>query len=53
MSVCDLVMMSPDINNIAIITAKGVDYHSIIYRVSKFDAILISEKSILDDRRFI
>ena len=56
-SVCkgvrDLLMVSPDINNIAIITAKGVDYRGIIYHVIKFDAILISEKSMLDDRRFI
>lgn len=36
----DLLVMSPDINNIAIINVKGDGYCCIIYGVSKFDAIL-------------
>ena len=41
--------MSRDINDIAIITVKGVDYCCIIYGVSKFDTTLVLKKSMLHD----
>ena len=39
MVVIDLLVMSPDINNIAIINVKGDGYCCIIYGVSKIDTI--------------
>ena len=49
----DLLKISPDINNIAIVTVKSVDYRCIIYRVSKPDVIHLLENSMLDDHEFI
>ena len=49
----DLLMISADTNDIAIIIIKGVDYCCNIYGVSKFDAIHLLENSMLSDRRFI
>ena len=46
-------MMSPDINNIAIITLEGGDYCCIIYDVSKSDIIHFLENLVLDDHGFI
>ena len=46
-------MMSTDISNIAIITAKGVDYHCIIYSISKSDAMHLLKYSVLNDGGFI
>ena len=45
----DLLMTSPDINNIAIITGKVVDYPYTIYSISKSDTIHLLENSVLDD----
>ena len=45
-------MMSPDINNVAITTIKGVDYRCIIYGVSKFDAIHLLKNSVLNAHGF-
>ena len=56
-SVCngchDLLMMSPVINNIAIITIEGVDCCCIIYGVSKSDIIYLTENYVVNDRGFI
>ena len=49
----DLLMMTPYINNIAIIAVKGDSYLCIIHDVSKSDAIHLLENSMLDDREFI
>ena len=50
----DLLMISPNIGNIAAIVAvNGVDYFCIIYNVNKFDAVNLLENSVLDDRGFI
>ena len=46
-------MMSSDIDNIAIITVKGIDYCCIICSVSKSDAIHLVDNSALDDDKFI
>ena len=46
-------MMTPYINNIAIIAVKGDSYLCIIHDVSKSDAIHLLENSMLDDREFI
>ena len=45
--------MSPDINNIDIITIKCVDYCCIIYGVSKSDAIHLLENSVFNGHGFI
>ena len=56
-SVCtgfhDLLTMSPDINNIAIIPVKGIDYYCIIYSVSKSDVIHLVKDSAPDDHGFM
>ena len=46
-------MMSPVINNIAIITIEGVDCRCIIYGVSKSDIIYLTENYVVNDRGFI
>ena len=45
MVVIDLLMMSPDINNIAIITIEGADFRCISYGVSKY-SVLNESKTI-------
>ena len=45
--------MSPDINNFAIITIKGVYYRCIIYGVSKSDIIHLFELLMFNDCEFI
>ena len=56
-SVCngshDLLMMSPDINSIAIITVKGVDCRCIIYGVNKSDTIHLLENVVFINLEFI
>ena len=42
----DLLMMNPDIKNIAIITVKGVDHCCTIHVVSKADAIHLLDNSV-------
>ena len=47
------MMLRLIINDIAIITVKGVDYHCIIHDISKSEAIHLLENSMLDDRGYI
>ena len=42
-----------NISDIAIITVKGVDYHYIIYGLSKSDLIHLLKMSVLDDHGYI
>ena len=49
----DLLMMSPDIDNIKIIFAKGIDDAYIIYGVGKYNAIHLLENPTLNDDGFI
>ena len=46
-------MMSPDIDNIKIIFAKGIDDAYIIYGVGKYNAIHLLENPTLNDDGFI
>ena len=46
-------MMYKNISDIAIITVKGVDYHCIIFDISKSDATNLLENSVLDDIGYI
>ena len=52
-SVCncchDLTLLCLNINNVAIITVKSVDYCFIIHGISKSEAIHLLKKSIIDD----
>ena len=45
----DLLMISPEINNIAIITIKGADFRCISYGVSKYDATNFLENFVLNE----
>ena len=53
-SVCndchDLSMLYLNISDIAIITVKSVDYHCIMYHISKSEAINLLETSVVEDR---
>ena len=55
-SVCNgchnLTMLSVNISNIAIITAKNVDYCCIIHNISKSEATNLLKNSVLDDRGY-
>ena len=42
----DLTMLNLNIRDITITTNKNVDYSSIIYNISKYKAINLSEKSV-------
>ena len=48
----DLTMLSKKVNDIAIITIKGVDYCCIIHDIDKAEAIKLFKKSDLKDRRY-
>ena len=56
-SVCngcyDLTLLSLNISDIAIITVKRDDYSHIINDISKSEAILLLENSVLVDRGYI
>ena len=56
-SVCngcrDLAMLSLNISDIAIITAKNVYYRCIIRKISKFEAINLLKNSVLEDCGYI
>ena len=65
-SVCngcyDLTVLSVNINDIAIksltiksidITIKNVDYHCIIHKISKSEAISLLKNSVLEDCEYI
>ena len=45
-------MLCLNISDIAIITVKNVDYHCIIYNISKSEAINLLENSVLKDRGY-
>ena len=49
----DLTILSLNIRDIAIITVKNVDYHCIIYKITKSEAINLLESSGLEDREYI
>ena len=49
----DLTILCLNISDIAIITIKGVDYHSSIYDISKYEAIRLLENYVLDDLGYI
>ena len=49
----DLTMLSVNINHIAIITVKDVNYYIIIHNISKSEAINLLKNSVLDDRGYI
>ena len=46
-------MLRLNLSNIAIINVKGIDYRCIILDISKFEAIISSENSLLDDCGYI
>ena len=56
-SVCngchDLATLSFNINGIAIITIKNVDYRCIIYNISKSEVINLLKNYVLEDRGYI
>ena len=56
-SVCngchDLTTLCLNINDIAIITVKNVDYHCIIHDINKSEAINSLENSVLEDCGYI
>ena len=49
----DLTMLSVNISDIAIITVKNVDYHFIIHKITKSEAVNLLKNSVLEDRRYI
>ena len=49
----NLTMFCLNINDIAIITDKGVDYHCSIHDISKSEAIHLLKNSVLDDCGYI
>ena len=46
-------MLCLNISNIAIITVTNVDYHFIMYNISKSEAINLLQNSVLEDRGYI
>ena len=46
-------MVNVTITDVAIITTKNVDYRSIIYNISKSEAINLLKNSVLEDHRYI
>ena len=46
-------MLNVTITDVAIITTKNVDYRSIIYNISKSEAINLLKNSVLEDHRYI
>ena len=49
----NLAILYLNINNITIITVKGVDYRCTIHDISKSEAIHLLESSVLDDYGYI
>ena len=49
----DLTMLCLSISDITIITVKNVDYHCIIYNISKSEAINLLESTVLENRGYI
>ena len=48
----DLSTLSVNISDIAMITVKNIDYRYIIHNISKSEAIILSENSVLKDPRY-
>ena len=48
-----LMIFCLNLSDIAIITAKNVDYHCIIYDIGKSERVYLLENSVLDDREYI
>ena len=48
----DLTMLSVNINDIAIITVKNIDYCCKIHNINKFEAISLLENSVLQNRGY-
>ena len=48
----DLSTLSVNISDIAMITVKNIDYRYIIHNISKSEAIILSENSVLKDLRY-
>ena len=46
-------MLCLNISDIAIVTVKGVDYHCILYEITKSETIHLLENSVHDDRGYI
>ena len=46
-------MLNVTITDVAIITTKNVDYRSIIYNISKSEAINLLKNSVLEDHRYV
>ena len=46
-------MLNVTITDVAIITTENVDYRSIIYNISKSEAINLLKNSVLEDHRYI
>ena len=46
-------MLSFNISDIVILTAKRVDYCCIVHHINKSDAIHLLENPVLDDRGYI
>ena len=49
----DLAMLILNRRDIAIITAKGVEYHCIVHDISKSETISLLENSMHEDRGYI
>ena len=49
----NLMMLCLNFSDTAIVTVKGVDYRCIIYNISKYESIHLSENSVLEDRGYI
>ena len=49
----NLTMLSVNISDIAIITDKNVDYHCIIYNISKSEVINLLKNSVLENCEYI
>ena len=49
----EILIISLEINNIAIIIVKGVDYRCIIHDINKSDTIHLLENYVLDDCGYI
>ena len=47
---CDILMMAFELENIAILNVKGVDYKCVLWGVTKNDAINVLGDSQLDDK---
>ena len=49
----DLTILSVNISDIVIITAKNVDHHCIIHNIRTSEAINLLENSVLEDRGYL